>query len=403
MGKWQRKPPGNEPVIPEQQVKQIEQQIAREEAGLAREEAVLAEEIREIAQAAPVIPQIPPLPVSPGVIPPPDERQCLAVSTHIYALTADENVLFIIDPETGMTTATVQIGDDHNGGAYMTYDPVHRNIYMVGPKIVSTGPDSVSDAVYVFDDDIGEVVLTIITPSWPFFTGVDPVHNLLYVPHINIDDTTSGAVSVFDATTGAFIATIASAWLHSYFIMVDPATGTAYIMANDDIDAAVELWRVDGPTGTPALLTTLPTVLNFPLMDWQTGNLYISGSNKVFAYNIYDDTVTEYPVGLSYSSITLDPNTGVLYLLGNDEIHLLDPRTANTAILTTLPSGEYYTSTFNAYVMDGDVLYAATRFGIYGYNIDTGQQVFAATPDYDPDETWIASLIVGASCILWDK
>jgi outer membrane protein assembly factor BamB len=394
MGKWQRKPPSSEAVIPEEQVRQIEQEIAREEAVIAREEAVLAEEIRELTLLTPTVPYIPPLPVNPEVIPTLSPA-CTHVATHVYAL-SDASILYIFDQATGALQSTVSIGNEGNSGIFMTYDAVQRKIYLSGPSLTGSLE---SNEVYVFDNDLSRVTQTIIGGADPMITGVDPVHDLLYIPNANYDQTGDGSLYIVDAATGALIATVTvGTGNNSFFAWPDLDNGAVYILTTSPTPD-LSIWRMDAETYALTLVTTYEdSGLSFAVADLPRGKIYILEFDVIIV-DLYTGNVQHIPIGLNTGILGIDPVSGLLLLASPTDVYTFNPATSVVTLLASI-TDDAYLGLGSQYSVTDNIFYVATYNGyVYGYDITTGEPVFTAFNGMDPDEpSMFLNVVVGASC-----
>jgi outer membrane protein assembly factor BamB len=107
-----------------------------------------------------------------------------------------------------------------------------------------------------------------------------------------------------------------------------------------------------------------------------------------------------------YGSLSVDERTGNVLLLGADTntVYVIDPLTTYAAHhIATINSSSYispYTS--NSIVYD-NIIYALTLNGeIYGFDLDTGAEVFYLALDIDTNNGGTAEFVVAPRCVEWE-
>lgn len=403
MGKWRRQPRLTPEQLPSE-IRQVEREIEQVAEAIAREEAVLAQEY-----GVPVPPHIPlttppavPIPIAP--LPEPLPEKCKERQSRFYVMDL-ANTLYVIDPETEAVLKTVHIGDEYNKGIYMIYDEAHERIYLSGTQ----GTPGV-DQIYVFDVNSESVITTIDVGINPIITGIDKVRNILYVPSGNYDDAASGYLSVVDLNTDTVVATIDVA-SHLQFAWVEPGTGEVYMVAYDFANQ-VQIWHMDPDTYQTTLVAETNMFTqgwSFAAPDFAHGKIYTtgegdSGTHLFAAIDMHTGAIESRVMPDTYWVLYADPYTGNILAISYEAIALIDPTTYAPTVLATASAGEMYSPFQIIPNVVGDTLYALTVSGqIYGYNLETGAEVYQMTIDgIDVDTNPTVDFVAVSKCIAWD-
>jgi DNA-binding beta-propeller fold protein YncE len=399
MGKWKRQP-SLPPGLPSE-TRKVERVL----------EAVEQESVAEVAREETLIEQglVPPVTYPPGtvipvpepVIPPVPPYECpkkpfLYVTGYQWTGEPIGSTMYIIDPEVGVVVKTLPL---EQPTLRMVYDPASQGIFMDIP------PASGSENVIVFDVETNEFIATIVTGEYAQISGVDPVRNVLYVPLMGNPDDVD--VAIVDLNTRQVIATlsgldnVAIAW-------VEPQTGTVYVLGSDNTTYSFKIWKIDPDTYQVTLVTASAPANGWfwAAADMTRGKIYLVGDSTadmpiLVSVDIQTETaqILDLP---EHGSIGIDEHTGNVLLIGGQTVYIVNPMTLSAELLATIDNSEYHSQFTSNSITYENILYTLTQNGtIYGFDLDTGAEVFHLALGLDVNFNQAYELVVAPRCIEW--
>jgi WD40 repeat protein len=396
MGKWKRQPPLTPEQLPSE-IKQVERELEAVEqelaAEIAREEAIIEQElVPHVTPPAPgvITPTLPvpaPEPVPPTVCPP-----------YIYVTEVDyadnTGTMYIIDPQKNELVKTVEMDQ---GVVLIDYDPASRRIYLTYP----------GNLINVFDVETGQLVAPIPLGEPAIFVGVDMVRNVLYISYLSSHY--FQYITVYDLNTAQTIATvdIADPYEDAQYIWIEPQTGTVYILGF--ASPSFKIWKIDPDTYQVTLVSEnvpLDSGFYFAAGDIARGKIYVLSADApdtsiLAVVNIHtgDAQIHEVP---RTRAISIDERTGNIILFSQNKVYVVDPITFTSRLLATIDNGSDISPYTSKSIVYDNILYALTLDGtVYGYDLDTGAEVFQMALDVDTDNVQTYEFVVAPHCVEW--
>jgi YVTN family beta-propeller protein len=403
MGKWNQKPadilvtrPGNEGKTIAQIIQEAEERIVEEGGNSTPGEG--GQSVPPVRPHEPAPTPVLPIEPTPGCV----------VHTVIY-MAEKSGLISVFDAENGHLLETLDIGlyDEHyDVYRYLTFDPVHRLLYISNFYYIDNGDDYPQQTVEVLNADTNQIIATYTVGEYPYAAAVAYDDHYAYIPNYEMD-TQLGSVSVIDVASNSVLATISLPGQPEY-AYVDNSTGEAYALGISHPSNGLVLWQLDVAGDTYQAVATIPSGrLYAATEDEVSGTLYFVADNSdADEIRLY----TFHAGGLHASTATLhDGITAMTYAADEGMLYMGYSNPGDYGYVAAFdPVTEVWTPQPNfrqgswIYALDYDPathllyasLYGYPDSGLSAYNTQTGTEAF-----FTPRTAYAYSGVVGSRCI----